>query len=84
MNHRFDLLQFFEGNVAQDAVTSSVLLPGGLLPLADGAAVGQHLLTSRAAGMETAAARRVEGAGHVAAQANLFLLCFRISNGHRR
>lgn len=84
MHHRLHFHELLDGDVTEDSVAGDVLLPGGLLLLADGAAVGQHLFAARAAGVEVATRGRVEGAGDVTAQADLLLIGRRVGDGHGR
>ena len=79
---RFETIQSFERVVAEDAVFVAIHITPGRFCLAD-AGIGKQF-ASRAAGVEPTAAGRVDGAGHDALQADVFLLTRWVRDRHRR
>jgi hypothetical protein len=73
MNHRVEFLQIFQRDVAQNAVPAAGSAPGRNDFFAHSAAVGQHAGPSGAAGVKPTSGRRIQGAGHIAAEADFFL-----------
>src|SRR5262245_24252041 len=83
LHHRIESLQRCQRELAEALVPVPGVLPGRRFGRADPPAVWEQR-AARAAGVEAAAARRVQWAGDAALQADVFLLDAWIGDGHRR